>query len=114
MAIVRIRVLFFGVVRDITGVREDTLDVATGSAVATVFEHYATKFPRLKDMSKSLVLARNQQFADLSAACAHAMRIALEVARKYPRKPGDEFASIPLALEVMDPAGAVVFRAPIR
>ncbi len=43
MAIVRIRVLFFGVVRDITGVREDTLEVPAESRLAAVFEHYASR-----------------------------------------------------------------------
>jgi len=71
-------------------------------------------FLNVRTNNTLLVDRKGGEFADLSAACAHAMRIALEVARKYPRKPGDEFASIPLALEVMDPAGAVVFRAPIR
>jgi molybdopterin synthase catalytic subunit len=76
MAIVRVRVLFFGVVRDITGVREDTVDVAAGSAVATVFEHYAVKFPRLREMSSSLVLARNQQFSDLNASLGEGDEVA--------------------------------------
>ncbi len=76
MAIVRIRVLFFGVVRDITGVREDTVEVATGSAVATVFEHYASRFPRLREMSSSLVLARNQQFSDPSTALGEGDEVA--------------------------------------
>lgn len=97
MAIVRIRVLFFGVLRDITGVREDTLDVEAGSALATVFEHYAARFPRLKDMSSSLVLARNQQFSDLTTALGD----------------GDEVAFLPpvsggstdFIEQVSDPAG---------
>jgi len=54
------------------------------------------------------------EFPDLAAACIHAMRIALELARKYPRAPGNQLASYPLALEVMDQRGALVFRTPIR
>lgn len=59
----RIRVLFFGVLRDIVGLREDGLEVPEGGRLAWVFENYATRFPRLKEMSASIVLARNQQFA---------------------------------------------------
>jgi len=69
----------------------------------------ATTRGELGDKLSSLSL-----FADLSAACQHAMRIALEVACKYPRRPGELVASVPLALEVMDHRGAMVFRTPIR
>ena len=54
------------------------------------------------------------EFPDLSAACVYAMRIALELARKYPRKPAHQLASYPLALEVVDQRGALVFRTPIH
>lgn len=61
-----------------------------------------------------LVDEEGGEFPDLSAACVYAMRIALELARKYPRQPGNQVASYPLALEVMDQAGALVFRTPIH
>jgi molybdopterin converting factor subunit 1 len=60
---VAIRVLFFGILRDIVGLREDRLEVPDGGELRWVFEHYASRFPRLKEMSASIVLARNQQFA---------------------------------------------------
>lgn len=60
----RIRVLFFGILRDIVGLREDILDVQEGPTLSAVFEHYATRFPRLRELSKSIVLAHNQRFAD--------------------------------------------------
>jgi molybdopterin synthase catalytic subunit len=60
---VSIRVLFFGVLRDIVGLKEDRLEVPEGSHLATVFEAYARRFPRLEGMAGSIVLARNQQFA---------------------------------------------------
>ena len=49
------------------GVREDSLEVAEGSSVGTVFEHYAAKTPRLREVSSSIVLALNQQFSDPKA-----------------------------------------------
>ena len=63
----RIRVLFFGVLRDVVGVREDSLDVPEGGRLDTVFEHYATRFPKLREMAASTVLALNQQFSSPSA-----------------------------------------------
>ena len=95
--IVRIRVLFFGVLRDIVGVREDSLEIPDGGRLEAVFEHYAGRFPRIRDMSKSLVLALNQSFSDLSA----------------PLSEGDEVAFLPpvsggsggFIQQVEDPAG---------
>jgi hypothetical protein len=61
-----------------------------------------------------LVDEAGSEFYDLSAACACAMRIALELARKYPRRSGSQPASMPLTLEVLDQSGALVFRTPVR
>ncbi len=93
----RIRVLFFGVLRDIVGLREDSLDVPEGGRVDTVFEHYAARFPRLREVSSSIVLALNQQFSQPSAPLAD----------------GDEVAFLPpvsggsgaFLHEIADPAG---------
>jgi molybdopterin converting factor subunit 1 len=63
---VRIRVLFFGMLRDIVGLREDVLDVPAGGRLSAVFDHYASRFPRLRELSRSIVLAHNQGFADPS------------------------------------------------
>jgi MoaE-MoaD fusion protein len=76
MAIVRIRVLFFGVLRDIVGLREDSIDVPDGGRVEAVYEHYASRYPRLREVSKSIVLALNQQFSDLSAPLSEGDEVA--------------------------------------
>ena len=75
----RIRVLFFGVLRDVTGLREDSIEVPDGGHAATVFEYYAARFPLLDEMSKSIVLAVNQKFCAPSA----------------PLSEGDELAFLP-------------------
>lgn len=72
----RIRVLFFGVLRDVVGVREDSLDVPEGGRLETVFEHYAARFPKLRDMAASTVLALNQQFSAPSAPLAEGDEVA--------------------------------------
>ncbi len=63
-----IRVLFFGVLRDVTGIREDQIEIPEGSRLETVFAAYASRFPRLNEISASIVLALNQQFAPQSTA----------------------------------------------
>jgi MoaE-MoaD fusion protein len=73
---VRIRVLFFGVLRDIVGVREETIEVPAGARLAAVLEGYQAKFPRIREMSASLMMARNQQFAPVSAVAEEGDEIA--------------------------------------
>ncbi len=72
----RIRVLFFGVLRDVVGLREDSIDVPEGGRVATVFEHYASRFPRLRETSASIVLALNEEFSEPAAALADGDEVA--------------------------------------
>lgn len=94
---VRIQVLFFGPIRDLVGLREDSLDLPDGDRLAQVFEHYASRFPRLREMAGSIVLALNQQFSSPSA----------------PLTDGDEVALLPpvsggsgvFTHQISDPAG---------
>src|SRR5881296_1182575 len=72
----RVKVLFFGMLKDIVGRVEEPLDLAPGSRLSTVFDHYAGQFPRLRDMAGSIVLARNQEFSGLSTAIAEGDEVA--------------------------------------
>jgi molybdopterin synthase catalytic subunit len=60
---VQIRVLFFGLLKDICGGAEDRIELPAGSTAGAVFEHYAAAFPKLRQMASSIVLARNHEFA---------------------------------------------------
>ncbi len=98
---VRIRVLFFGVVRDIAGLREESLEVPAGSRLESVFEHYASRHPRLREMSKSLVLALNERFSEPGAALAEGDEVAF-----LPPVSGGAGPAPPAFLhEIADPAG---------
>lgn len=76
VSIVRIRVLFFGLLRDVVGLREDTLELPPGGRLATVFDHYAARAPRLREMSSSVVLALNQEFSAPSQLLAEGDEVA--------------------------------------
>jgi molybdopterin synthase catalytic subunit len=76
MASVQVRVLFFGLLRDVVGKAEDLLEMPEGATLESVFEHYATEFPRLKELRKSIVLARNQQFSAASTVVEHGDELA--------------------------------------
>ena len=76
MTIVRVKVLFFGMLKDIVGRSEDHIEVADGARLETVFTCYAGKFPRLTDLEASIVLACNHEFCDRSAAIREGDEIA--------------------------------------
>src|SRR4051794_38402418 len=50
----RVKVLFFGQLKDIVGLVEEPLEVPADSRLATVFEHYAGRFPKLGQMAGSI------------------------------------------------------------
>jgi len=75
-----VKVLFFGSLREIAGASEDMLDVSTlpqPATLASVFEHYAACFPRLRDLRSSIVLARDRQFSSPGTLVAGAEEIAM-------------------------------------
>jgi molybdopterin converting factor subunit 1 len=76
MTIVRVKVLFFGMLKDIVGRSEDQIEVADGARLDSVFIRYASQFPRLTDLQASIVLACNQEFCDRSAALREGDEIA--------------------------------------
>jgi MoaE-MoaD fusion protein len=104
---VRVKVLFFGQLKDIVGRAEESLEMEDGSVLESLFDHYARQFPKLEKMSGSIVMALNQQFSERSAALS----------------PGDEVAflppvsggSNPYTYEIIDEAGHffALTRAPI-
>ena len=59
----RVRILFFGLLKDLVGRSADELEIEAGSRVETVFSHYASQFPKLGEMAHSIAVARNQEFA---------------------------------------------------
>src|SRR6202046_377851 len=76
MTIVHVKVLFFGMLKDIVGRAEDHIEVADDARLETVFTRYARQFPRLADLESSIVLACNQEFSDRSAAIREGDEIA--------------------------------------
>lgn len=62
--------------KDFAGRSGETLDLADGARVETVFDHYASQFPKLREMSDSIATARNQEFCDLDAALADGDEVA--------------------------------------
>jgi molybdopterin converting factor subunit 1 len=59
----RVRVLFFGRVRELTGLTEEATEVPEGATLANLFDTYTERFPRLAGFRASLVASRNEEFA---------------------------------------------------
>jgi len=59
----RVRVLFFGMLKDMVGKAVDAIDLPNGSSVRDVLSYYEARTPRLRDSLPSLALAVNQQYA---------------------------------------------------
>ena len=59
----RVRVLFFGMLKDMAGKPVEVIDMPDGATVRDVLTRYASQVPRLKESLPSLALAVNQQYA---------------------------------------------------
>lgn len=72
----RVTVLFFGVLKDVVGRSRDELELPANASIETVFERYASQFPKLREMADSIAQARNQEFAEPGAPVADGDEIA--------------------------------------
>ncbi|SRR6266404_4027392 len=68
----RVKVLFFGPLREMAGVSEETIDCMPGETLGALFERY----PKVAGWRTSIVLARNREFAPLSTALAEGDEVA--------------------------------------
>jgi molybdopterin converting factor subunit 1 len=75
----RIRILFFGILKDVVGRTQDELEMPEDSSVADVLAYYELQFPSLRESLSSIALAVNQQYAG----------------RQVKLKAGDEIALLP-------------------
>jgi molybdopterin synthase catalytic subunit len=95
----QIKVLFFGLLKDICGRADDILELPAASPLRSVFDHYAGRFPALAGMAQSVVLARNHEFGQPSDMLCDGDEVAL-----LPPVSGGSGAS-GLPPEILDPGG---------
>jgi len=75
----KINVLFFGLVHDLTGRGEEQVEVPDGEKLEDLCRKYERRFPRLKEVRESLLTAVNQEIVE----------------RSWPLRDGDEVAFLP-------------------
>ncbi len=61
--LMQIRVLFFGVLKDLVGRSSETLELPEGARLQTVLSHYARQAARFEAMLPSLALSVNQEYS---------------------------------------------------
>jgi MoaE-MoaD fusion protein len=87
----RVRVLLFGVLKDVFQRSEDSLELRSGATVSDLLEHYREQVPQKAKLFQSLALAVNQEYA----AAAHPLREGDEVALLPPVSGGADAALRP-------------------
>jgi molybdopterin synthase catalytic subunit/molybdopterin converting factor small subunit len=116
MTNVRVKVLFFGILKEIVGTSEEQLEVGEGEPLGRIFDRYTQRFPRMKAMASSIVLARNQQFCDRTSTAAEGDEIAFlppvsggsqptATAGNYSHEISDERCFFALTRGVIDASG---------
>lgn len=66
----RVRVLFFGRLKEITGVAEEDVEISEGARVEDLFERYGRRFPKLAEFRPSIAASVNQEYAAWRAPLA--------------------------------------------
>lgn len=66
----RVRVLFFGQLKDITGVAQEEADLSEGARVEDLFERYGRRFPKLAEFRPSIAASVNQEYSGWRAPLA--------------------------------------------
>jgi MoaE-MoaD fusion protein len=77
LSTMRVQVLFFGQLKDLTGRSSETLPLADRATLADVLQHYAKEFPAIQKLSPSLALSINREYASKEAPLSDGDEIAL-------------------------------------
>jgi molybdopterin synthase catalytic subunit len=63
----RVRVLFFGQLKEIIGTKEESVELSEGARLEDLFERYGRRFPKFADFRPSIAASVNQEYADARA-----------------------------------------------
>ncbi len=59
----QVRVLFFGMLKDIAGRGSDSVMLPEGATLADVLSHYQQRFPQMQSLIPSIAMSINQEYA---------------------------------------------------
>src|ERR1700737_746852 len=73
----QVRILFFGVLKDLAGQTTDSLSLPGGATLREVFSHYEERMPSLASLKASIAMSVNQEYASLETKLKDGDEIAL-------------------------------------
>ena len=73
----QVRVLFFGVLKDLAGKPSDLLNLPENATLADVLNYYKQAIPQLKETRASLAMSVNQEYAGLATRLKAGDEVAL-------------------------------------
>jgi molybdopterin converting factor subunit 1 len=73
----RVKVLFFGVLKDMVGRAEDLLELQDGATLADVLSHYEQRVPKIREVLHTVALSVNQHYAGPGAVLGEGDEVAL-------------------------------------
>ena len=76
---IRVNLLFFGLIKELLGRAQDSIEIADSSSIEDLFQQVAARNPELQKFRSSVVASRNQEFASWNT----------------PIRAGDEVAFLP-------------------
>jgi molybdopterin synthase catalytic subunit len=77
LSTMRVQVLFFGQLKDLTGRPGESLPLADHATLQDVLAHYSEKYPSIHKLARSLALSINQEYAAHDAALHDGDEVAL-------------------------------------
>lgn len=73
----KLRVLFFSVLRDITGTDEISIELPGGGTMADLLVQIESRWPKLRDWAPSMLLALDQTYVKRDAVLHDGAEVAL-------------------------------------
>lgn len=77
LTLMRVEVLFFGLLKELVGRASESLELREGSTVADVLSHYESQIPKIRELLPSVALSVNQQYAGPGAVLGPDDEVAL-------------------------------------
>jgi MoaE-MoaD fusion protein len=77
LTLMRVHVLFFGVLKDLVGRASDSLDLREGATVADVLDYYEAQIPKIREVLPTIALSVNQHYAGPAAILGNDDEVAL-------------------------------------
>jgi MoaE-MoaD fusion protein len=74
---VRIRVLFFGILKDLAGRSGESIELPEHACLGQVLSHYEERIPRMRELVTTIAMSVNQEYAGVDAKLKSGDEVAL-------------------------------------